>query len=234
MIDFHSHILPKLDDGSKSTDMSLEMLSKSFDYGIDVMVATPHFYIKHNTVDNFISQRSASYNALMGKVKAYGTDLPDIVLGAEVYYFDSLCALPDIEKLCIADTKYLLLEMPFAPWTSKMVGTVEKLVYDCGITPVMAHIDRYLEFQKHNSYIDDIIGLGAVIQMNGEYINGFFTRGSALKLIKNGTVSLLGSDCHNLDTRAPNLDKSFRIIRDKCGQKTLDKIDACGREILGI
>ena len=78
------------------------------------------------------------------------------------------------------------------------------------------------------------MGLGAVIQMNGEYINGFFTRGSALKLIKNGTVSLLGSDCHNLDTRAPNLDKSFRIIRDKCGQKTLDKIDAYGREILGI
>jgi protein-tyrosine phosphatase len=76
--------------------------------------------------------------------------------------------------------------------------------------------------------------MGAVVQMNGEYVNGLFTRKHALSLIKSGVVSLLGSDCHNMDNRKPNLDKTFKIVKSKCGQETLDKIDRCGREILGI
>lgn len=234
MIDFHSHILPKLDDGSKNSDMSLQMLKTSRSYGIDVMVATPHFYIKYNTVDKFLSFRAASYNALMNKIKSGGVDLPDIVLGAEVYYFGNIHALPDISKLCIGDTSYLLLEMPFEPWTQKMITDIEKLVYDCKIIPVIAHLDRYLFIQKHNNYIQDLLNMGAVVQMNGDYINGILTRNNALNLIKNGVVSLLGSDCHDMAKRAPNLDKTFKIIKSKCGHETLDRIDRCGREILQL
>ncbi len=234
MIDFHSHILPKLDDGSKSSDMSVSMLLLSASYGITTMVATPHFYIRHNNVESFLEHREGSYHALMHKIKAQNLNVPDIRLGAEVYYFSNLSALPEIDKLCIQNTSYLLLEMPFEKWTGKMLNEVEKLVYDRRITPIIAHLDRYLAWQNGTSAVDELLSMGAVIQLNGDYINGFLTRKKALDLIRNGVVSLLGSDCHDMDKRAPNLDKTFKIIRSKCGQDTLDRIDRCGREILGI
>jgi protein-tyrosine phosphatase len=234
MIDFHSHILPKLDDGSKSTDMSLQMLEVSRAYGVDVMVATPHFYVNYNTVDKFLDQRAASYKALRDKIDARKTEVPDIRLGAEVYYFNNMSELPGLEKLCIEGTRHLLLEMPFTEWTSRMVAEVEKLVYDNSIVPVIAHLDRYLSFQKHNSYINDMLAMGALVQMNADYINGFFTKMNALSLIKKGVVDLLGSDCHNMDKRAPNLGRTFDIIRSKCGEEVLERIDKCGRKVLNL
>lgn len=234
MIDFHSHILPKLDDGSKSSDMSVKMLEMSALHGITTIVATPHFYIRHNDVVSFLNHREASYHALMHKLRGTEKNVPQIRLGAEVYFFSSLSALPEIDKLCIENTSYLLLEMPFEKWTSKMLGEVEKLVYDRRITPIIAHLDRYLTWQRGSSAVEELLSMGAVIQLNGDYINGFLTRNKALNLIKSGIVSLIGSDCHNMDNRAPNLDKAFAIIRNKCGQDALDRIDRCGREILGL
>lgn len=234
MIDFHSHVLPRLDDGSKSSDMSVKMLEISASHGITTMVATPHFYISHSNVEPFLNHREGSYQALMRKIKELGRDLPEIRLGAEVYYFSNLSALPDIEKLCIQGTSHLLLEMPFEKWSEKTLREVEKLIYDRRITPIIAHLDRYLPWQQGTGSVNELISMGAVIQLNGEYINGFLTKTKALNLIKSGVVSLLGSDCHNLDKRAPNLDKSFDIIKKRLGQEALDRIDGCGREILGI
>jgi protein-tyrosine phosphatase len=235
MIDFHSHVLPRIDDGSKSSDMSFDMLTKSYNYGIDVMVATPHFYIKHDTVEKFLKHRDASYNALQDKINTVSdVGVPEIRLGAEVYYFGSISAFPELDKLCIEGTRHLLLEMPFSEWTSTMLLEVERLVYDCNITPIIAHLDRYLDYRKNIDCVDRLVKMGALIQMNGEYVNGLFTRTKALRLIKSGVISLLGSDCHNLDKRAPNLDKTFDIIRKKCGQEMLDRIDRCGRGVLNI
>jgi protein-tyrosine phosphatase len=160
--------------------------------------------------------------------------VPEIRLGAEVYYFGSISAFPELDKLCIEGTRHLLLEMPFSEWTSTMLLEVERLVYDCNITPIIAHLDRYLDYRKNIDCVDRLVKMGALIQMNGEYVNGLFTRTKALRLIKSGVISLLGSDCHNLDKRAPNLDKTFDIIRKKCGQEMLDRIDRCGRGVLNI
>lgn len=234
MIDFHSHILPKLDDGSQSSDMSLEMMRASFKHGVDVMVATPHFYIRQNTVEKFVEYRKASYHALKNKAEKSGEELPRVILGAEVYYFGNFYAHLDIRKLCIENTDYLLLEMPFEPWTGKVMSDIEKLIYDCKIIPIIAHLDRYLDLQKKNSYIEELFSLGAVIQMNGDYINGVLTSKNAVKLIKSNVVDLVGSDCHNMDKRPPNLDKAFKIIRAKCGEDVLERMDKRGREILNI
>jgi len=234
MIDFHTHVLPGIDDGSRGTDMSMQMLETSYNYGIDVMVATPHFYIRHTDVESFLRHRKDSYRALMHKAKSRNTPIPDIRLGAEVFYFTGISALEDLDKLCIEGTKYLLLEMPFMEWSEKVIAEVEKIVYDRSITPIIAHLDRYLAFQAHNDYVMDLIRLGAVIQMNGDYVNGLFTRKNAISLIEDEVVNLLGSDCHNMQKRAPNLDKTFSIIRRKCGQEVLDRIDSCGRRILNL
>lgn len=232
MIDFHSHILPKIDDGSKSSDMSREMLLQSYAQGITHIVATPHFYMKHNTVDNFLNSRKASYEAVEKKIN--GEKVPDIFLGAEVYYFRNISAMEDLGKLCIENTSYMLLEMPFEPWTERVLNDVENIYYKRNITPVIAHIERYIPIQKGTDYIDRLIGLGFPIQVNGEYFNSMFTRGKAVKMLQSGIIKLLGSDCHNLDTRKPDLGTACDFIRKKCGNDALENITDFSKKLLSI
>lgn len=233
MIDFHSHFLPGIDDGSKSSEMSLEMLKASADYGVKTMVATPHFYIYKNSADRFWEKRADSYEHLKKRMQGMEDELPSIVLGAEVYYFRGISHYDGLDKLKIGDTNYMLLEMPFEKWTEKILDEVWELKKEVGITPVIAHIDRYLDFQKGTDNIERLFGMEIPIQMNAEFINGFFTRGKAIKLIKDGYVGLLGSDCHNMDKRKPNLGQSLQIIEKKCGKKTVEDIYRYSKELLG-
>ena len=64
VIDFHSHILPNIDDGSKDINMSVEMLKRSKQQGIDVIVATPHFYADSNTIEHFLNKRARALEQL--------------------------------------------------------------------------------------------------------------------------------------------------------------------------
>ena len=210
MIDVHSHILPKIDDGSKSVEMSIEMMKQSYAQGIDTMIATPHFYISHIDVEHFVKRRQNAYDTLV-----------------EASVFD------DLEKLTVNNNgEYLLLEMPFSKWNDKILREVESLMYDRKLKVIIAHIERFIDFQKGTNYINELLSLGPLVQMNGEYINGFFTKSKALSMIKDGKVHLLGSDRHNLDKRCPNLGKAFNIIEKKLGQDFVDKINKIGYDII--
>ena len=234
MIDFHSHILPRIDDGSKSSEMSLEMLAASYEYGVRTMVATPHFYISHNTAEKFTQKRAASYESLTQHINKQDKPLPDIILGAEVYYFRGISHYDGLDKLKIGNTNYMLLEMPFERWSEKTLTEVNDITEETGLIPVIAHIDRYIDFQKGTDNIDRLISMGVPIQMNADYVNTFFTRSKAIKLIKDGTVTLLGSDCHNMDSRKPNLGQALAIITKKCGQEAVDDIISESKKILGL
>lgn len=223
-----------MDDGSKSCEMSLEMLKTSYDYGIETMVATPHFYIKQNTAERFIERRSSAYESLTKHISASGEKVPDIILGAEVYFFRGIAHYGDIDKLKIENTDHLLLEMPFEQWNARILDEVEAIKEETGITPVIAHLDRYLDYQKGTDNVERLVNMGFPIQMNSEFINGFFTRRKAIEMITDGTVSVLGSDCHNMDKRRPDLGKSLQIIEKKCGRDTVDNIYKESKKLLGL
>ncbi|MBO5561220.1 MAG: capsular polysaccharide biosynthesis protein [Firmicutes bacterium] len=234
MIDFHSHFLPKMDDGSKSCEMSLEMLKTSYDYGIGTMVATPHFYIKQNSAARFLERRKESFSRLEEAIADSKEKVPDIILGAEVYYFRGISHYDDIEKLKISGTDLLLLEMPFEQWNKRVLDEVEAIHEETGITPVIAHLDRYLDYQKGTDNVDRLLDMGFPIQINSEFVNGFFTRKKAIEMITDGVVDVLGSDCHNMDKRRPDLGKSLQIIEKKCGADTVDNIYKKSRQLLGL
>jgi protein-tyrosine phosphatase len=101
------------------------------------------------------------------------------------------------------------------------------------LKPIIAHIERYVDANKGTTYIRDLLSLDVIIQSNGEFFNGFFSRRRAVEYLKRGIIQLLGSDCHNMDSREPNLDKTFDIIRKKCSEEKLSEIDKLGRSILG-
>jgi len=145
MVDVHSHVLPHMDDGSKNTAVSRLMLRESARQGIRWMAATPHFYPSQNSPEQFLERRKRAADRLRER---WEPEFPRLLLGAEVYYFEGISRAAGIRRLCIEETELLLLEMPFAPWTGRMVEEIYSLSRQPGITVLLAHIERYLKFQK--------------------------------------------------------------------------------------
>lgn len=146
MLDIHSHILPKMDDGSGSVEESLKLLRTSAEQGITEIAATPHFYASQNSPQKFLERRAACAARLQ---EALTPDLPRVYLGAEVCYFDGVSRIDELEALWIQNTSILLLEMPFAKWSRRMVNEVAEIQNRRDTQVLLAHIERYLPF--HNS-----------------------------------------------------------------------------------
>ena len=221
MVDIHSHILPKMDDGSRSSEESLQMLSASVEQGVDVIAATSHFYPTENSPAQFLKRRQASYERLCEAMQADGRAFPHILLGAEVYYFEGINTADDVEQLRISGTPLLLLEMPFSPWTSRMVEEVERLHERRGVTVLMAHIERYFRWQKEEVW-DELASCGILMQSNAEFFLSWRTKHKALKLLRQGRLQFLGSDCHNMSSRRPRLGEALDVI----GQEAREALEA--------
>lgn len=231
MVDFHTHILPGIDDGSRDIEMSLAMLEAESEQQVDKIIATPHFYAGEDSVSKFLNRRQQAYESLM-EASAGKAGIPKIYLGAEVYYFEGIGDAEMIPKLCVEDTDLILLEMPFRQWNSSMYQDVKKLVKSQHLTVVLAHIERFWGFQKDTSSWDRIMDLPIHVQMNaGPFLN-WKKRRTALKLLKEAETVLLGSDCHNVDSRKPNLADGRAVISEKLGKEYLERTDQLAEEIL--
>ena len=143
MIDWHTHILPQLDDGSKSVKESVLLINDLQSQGVDTIIATPHFYANDGDVSSFIKRRNGSFAKLQN---ANNSDVR-LLLGAEVRYYPGISRLEDLDKLQIDDSGLLLLEMPTAKWTEYMLHELEQLALLPNLKIVMAHVDRYLKIQ---------------------------------------------------------------------------------------
>lgn len=225
MIDLHSHILPGMDDGSRDVEMSREMLEMLSRQGVTAVMATPHFYAASDNPEEFLRRR-AEAAARLGE-----TPIP-VELGAEVAYFDSMSRSGMLQKLCLGDTRLLLVEMPYGDWSSRMVREVCDLTAQLGVIPVLAHVDRYrAQFAK---YMPEFLREGILFQCNADAFLNWRTRGWALSLLRRGAMFFLGSDCHNVTTRSPRMAEAKQVITKKLGEQALDDITAFTAETLGI
>lgn len=229
--DLHSHILPGIDDGSKNAEMSLNMLRAAGQQGVQQIAATPHYY-PVESVSDFLERRNRAAEELKAVMAAAGEQLPRVVVGAEVAYRPGIGYEEDLRRLCIGGTEFLLLELPFAPWGSEVVRDICNMVCARGITPILAHLERYLKLQK-KKMLAEVLRQGVLVQMNAEAVLERRTRSAALKMLKNGTVHLLGSDCHNLTTRKPNLGDGVRQLQQWGMDGALGRIEFISTDILG-
>lgn len=111
--DYHSHILPNIDDGSDSIKTSLKMIKMMKQQGIGIIVATPHFYMhREASLDSYLVKRQNAYEKLMASDPA----VKDIHIGAEVAIEKGISVLGELEKLCISGTRLILLEPPFTQY----------------------------------------------------------------------------------------------------------------------
>ena len=121
MVDFHTHILPKMDDGSRGTEESLKMLKLCASQGIDTVMLTSHYYAEQESPDEFLKRRKASWERLQEAIGESGeTGFPELYPGAEVKLFYGISGVEQLQRLDLAGTGFILLEMPFSEWSDKV------------------------------------------------------------------------------------------------------------------
>ncbi len=206
------------------------MLRELYGQGAQRVVLTPHFYARRDEPKAFLEFREDTAKHLAEVIRAAaeeGESFPDVILGAEVAYFGAMSICPELDRMCVEGTGYLLCEMPFERWSSAMIDELRIIKKKRGITPIMAHIERYFGLFKPEM-LDGMIEEGFLIQSNAEAFIGF-GRGRVLKLLSEGKIHLLGSDCHNMEKRAPNMAEAFDVIEKRLGADTVEKL--CERSV---
>jgi len=235
MTDLHTHILPGIDDGAKTVEESLQLLRTEQAQGVDTVVLTPHFYRDRENPKRFLQRRREAVIALGSRILELPEEersaLPNLFLGAEVAWWPTLAEWDELPELCIGETRNLLLELPFSPWNEKLVDQLHELYGRTGITPVIAHLERYLKLQKPE-YIEEILSLGFPVQISADALLRPLARGRALKLLRQGGACIVASDCHNCENRAPNLAQAMQVVDGKLGAAEAGRIRGHAERLL--
>lgn len=214
MIDFHSHILPRFDDGAKNAETGLEMLRVSAESGIDTVVSTSHFYPEqYDDASDFIHKRAKAFAELADASKNMEIDLPQIVPGAEVYLGKNVSRMKNLNALCIGETGYMMLEMPYDEWEEEDFEEIYQITR-LGIRPILAHLDRFMKFKNQ---FGELFSLGVLVQINASAILDNHTRRNVLELFDMEAVHAIGSDMHNLDSRPPNAAQAYEMLEARFG-----------------
>lgn len=227
MTDLHTHILPHMDDGAVDTAASLGLLRMEAEQGVTGVALTPHFYRNRETPEQFLARRQAAWERLCQKIGDLAPEeaaaLPQLVLGAEVAWMPNLDRWDDIERLCIGESRYLLLELPFTPWNSTVIGQLHALLGRGAVTPVLAHLERYLGIQKRE-HIRELLDLGVPIQLSASCMLRTVERWRAVRLMHGGGSFLLASDCHDPGGRKPDLGPAAAAVRRRMGPEALEEL----------
>ena len=214
IIDFHSHILPGIDDGAKDINESIALLDKLAENNTAIVVATPHFYCEEQSVSSFIEKRNEAFARLKPHLKEHH---PRIVLGAEVLYNPILAGNDLLYDLKIQGTDFVLLEMPYSNLDDEIIDNVAVIANTMDLKLIIAHIERYLHFTSFKS-LTRLMDLDVLGQMNVKSLSGFSSRRSCFKLIKNGYVHALGTDIHRINRPVPFVKDAFPVLDKKFGK----------------
>lgn len=230
-IDFHSHILPAIDDGAKDVEMSLKLLKMLKEDGVNTVVATPHLYLHRESADEFIARRNMSVKILKDAISK--NDYPEIIVGAEVYYTPALLEIPNetIKKLCIENTDYLLLELPYQNISSSFLNLLSDFINFSSCRTILAHLERYIDFFSAND-LNDFISNGILAQFNCDSLEKSFEKRRTLKMIKNGFLHIMGTDAHHPEKRPPLFKNAEQILRKKLSDGEFVKIMETAEAVL--
>lgn len=232
LIDFHSHILPGIDDGSKSLEESIAMLKMEARQGIKKVVLSPHFYPHRDSPERFLHRREIAEARLKEGMRNL-KGLPELEVGAEVHFFNGISDSQYLDSLTIKGKRCILLEMQQPIWSESVYREMSSIFYDRGIIPIIAHVDRYISRFRTYGIPERLADLPVLVQANASFFLQPGTKGMAMKMLREGKIQLLGSDCHNMTSRRPNLDLALESIRQRFGDEMIKYINSYERYALG-
>lgn len=235
MIDFHTHILPRMDDGSRRMAETQKMLKMEYDQGVRQIVASSHFYAQHEFPEVFLERRERRLARIREilKEEEWGQKM-QIFGGAEVLYYNGMADSPMLPKLCIEGTDTLLLEMPFSQWDKEVYMEVRKIIENRRIKVILAHVERYSAYQKDKDIWEEILDLPLTIQLNAGEILMLGKKKLCRQLLNSEIPVLLGTDCHNTGRRKPNMEKGRKAVERLAGTEKLEEIDRLGEQVLNL
>ncbi|MEG1932060.1 MAG: CpsB/CapC family capsule biosynthesis tyrosine phosphatase [Pygmaiobacter sp.] len=218
--DLHTHILPGIDDGAADVSIAQKLLELERQDGVSAIALTPHFNCERQTTAAFIAQRAASFAALCG-----GTPPDDVhfKLGAEVC-FSPMVAELDLAALCLEGTSYLLVELPmshYPPWVKETFYELQL----SGITPLIAHVERYPYLLQNPALLYELIEAGALAQINaGSLLRADARQKMCLRFLRWNLVHVLASDTHSPTKRPPEMRRALDYVAAALSGAAADRL----------
>lgn len=222
--DIHCHIVPGVDDGAENIDETRKLLQMEYDQGVRNIIATPHF-------------RFQMFETPMEKVKeqfklvekAAGEIAPDlkVYLGCEFHTnMEMVPLLREKKVMTMAGSRYVLVEFSHKSEEKYIRERLNALLAG-GYKPIVAHIERYEATRTSFDFLEELVNMGAYMQINADSItgkDGFFTRRFCNKAMDYGLVHFAGSDCHDSTKRITRIGEAYRMTAKKLGQELADEI----------
>ena len=218
MIDLHSHILPGIDDGSRSLAMSLEMARMAVADGIEVMACTPHIY--PGLYMNDAAGIRAARDALQRSLEEAGIPLK-LTTGADVHLVPGLLeGLREGRVPSLHDTRYLLLEPPHHVAPPHFAQSVFNLVA-AGYTPVITHPERLTWVEDHYPVFAELTRQGCWMQVTAGSLTGVFGPRAKYwgeRFVGEGLTHILASDAHSSGRRSPVMSEARQVAERLLGK----------------
>ncbi|MCH5297338.1 MAG: hypothetical protein J1E85_06695 [Ruminococcus sp.] len=232
LYDMHSHILPEFDDGAKSVEEALSLISVLKKQGVKNICLTPHFYTHEMSVEDFVKIRREAFE----KFKPYIPKDVNIVLGTEVYVTRYLFGNNDLSELSYGNSRYILTEFGYnSRFSENTMNKFYSFINEHNLIPVIPHVERYQTLIDNPSIISELKDMGVVIQTNiSNYAKKapMFKRRKMLKLISKGLIDIIGSDAHSLRHNTPEVySEAINCISSKCGEQVVEQMMNNAKEI---
>ncbi len=224
MVDIHSHLIPNVDDGSKSVEETFMLIKEADRAGITDIILTPHYIV------NSYEQNANTLILLKDKLQQIlDKDKINVKLhiGMEVYITDNLIDLLKQNKLLtLANSKYLLMELPLNTHVQYEDIIIFKLIEN-NIIPIIAHPERYRFIQENPDKVEELIESGCLMQSNIGSILGIYgnhAKQTFKYLLKKDLIHFLGTDTHRKDTIYPLLKKATKKIEKIIGKEKTEEL----------
>ncbi|MCU6708789.1 protein tyrosine phosphatase [Paenibacillus sp. J5C_2022] len=232
MIDIHTHILPGIDDGASTFDDTLQMAQAAYREGISTIIATPHHANgKYMNLADDVRKLTAETNE---RLRDAGVPV-SIACGQEIRVHDDLLdAWHRAELLTLADSAYLLLEMP----SSRVPSGMEELVHELhimGVRPIIAHPERNADIVRSPEALAELVDVGAYAQVTTHSLLGGFGKKiehASWTLMKRGLIHLLSSDAHHVERRGFRMQEAYEAVEARMGREWVDYLQDNARQVM--
>lgn len=229
MIDIHSHIVFDVDDGPRTLQESLDLIGESYAQGVRTIVSTSHR--RKGMFEEPEEKIFANFNAVKEATEELYPDL-ELYFGGELYFTNSL--LGKIENKMVpsmANTRFYLVEFSMTtPW--REIHVALKNLLAIGVTPIIAHIERYNALEFDARRVRELIDMGCYTQINSSHVLKAKLFGDKYKIFKKRArffleedlVHCVASDMHNLDSRKPFMQEAYQIIHKDFGERRANEL----------
>lgn len=225
LYDIHCHIIPYVDDGADNIDIAIEMLELEYEEGVRSIIATPHF--RMNMFETPLEKVQKEYMRLKERAKMIGEDGIELYLGCEFHVNLDMVELLQSKKVpTMAGSRYVLTEFAGPADQNQIRERLYSLI-SSGYKPIIAHAERCSNLRGDFDFIEEIVEMGAKIQINAESIvgkGGFGMKRFCLRLMKEGFLHFVGTDAHGSSYRVPEIKNAYRYVAKKMGDDYAEEI----------